>query len=72
MAALGSFDLPPVGVIFLCPEDEIDVFVPEEPGEHVGEWNRRKRRFVDPRWGLERIIAHLAGMPKDYVTPFDA
>lgn len=67
---VGTFHLPPDGCLFLCPEDEIDEFVPEHENEKPSEWNRRKRRFIDPRWGLERIIAHLAGMPKDDVTPF--
>src|SRR5207248_414766 len=67
---VGTLHLPPVGYLFLCPEDEIEQFAPRLEGEHVSEWNRRKRRFIDPRWGLERIIAHLAGMPKDYISPF--
>jgi hypothetical protein len=68
---VGTFYLPPVGVLFLCPEDEIDDFVPRLEEETLGQWNRRKRNYLDPRWGLERIIAHLAGMPKSYVTPFE-
>jgi hypothetical protein len=67
---VGNFDLPGVGCFFLCPEDEIVDFVPQHEGEHVADWNRRKRRFLDPRWGLERIIAHLGGVPKHDVTPF--
>jgi hypothetical protein len=47
--------------IFLCPEDEIEEFVPPREGEATSEWDRRNRRFVDPRWGLERIMAHLSG-----------
>jgi len=67
---VGDFHLPNIGYFFLCPEDEIEDFVPRHEEEPNFEWNRRKRRFLDPRWGLERIIAHLGGVPKDDVTPF--
>lgn len=69
---VGTLHFPSTGSLFLCPEDEIEEFVPRKDRERPSEWSRRKRRFIDPRWGLERIIAHLAGMPKDYVTPFDS
>jgi hypothetical protein len=69
---VGDLHLPDLGTLFLCPEDEIDDFLPREDGESRAKWNRRKRRFIDPRWGLERIIAHLAGMPREYITPFDS
>jgi Putative abortive phage resistance protein AbiGi, antitoxin len=64
--------LPLLGSLYLCPEDEIDDFVPEIPGEPAHERNRRRREFIDPRWGLEQIIAHLAGIPVQDVTPFAA
>jgi hypothetical protein len=60
----------PTGAIFLCPENEIDEFVQRRADEEESDWNRRKRSFVDPTWGLERIIAHLAGTSKEDVTPF--
>lgn len=69
---VGTLHIPPGSAIFLCPEDEIEEFVPRRADEATRDWNRRKRRFVDPRWGLERIIAHLAGMSKGDVTPFDS
>lgn len=60
----------PSKVFYLCPEDEA-----EEIGrwdeESDASWRRRRREFIDPRWGLERIIAHLAGLPLDYITPFE-
>lgn len=67
---VGDFSIPSLGSFFLCPEDEIDEFVPRGEEEPAHEWNRRRRRFIDPRWGLERIIAHLGAIPKDDVTPF--
>jgi hypothetical protein len=27
--------------------------------------------LIDPTWGLEQIIAHLAGFPADEWTPFE-
>jgi len=56
--------------LYLCPEDEIDDFVPAIPGQPEQERDRRRREFIDPRWGLEQIIAHLAGVPPQDVTPF--
>ena len=43
--------------IGLCPEDEIKEFralTDDQPGWIDIHW-------IDPRWGLEQIIAHLAG-----------
>jgi hypothetical protein len=67
---VGEVVLPLVGCLFLCPEDEIEQLVPARENEPAHEWNRRKREFIDPRWGLEQIIAHLAGIPPSDVTPF--
>lgn len=58
---VGDFNVPTIGHFFLCPEDEIEGFCPQRTGEQTHEWNRRKREFLDPRWGVERIIAHLGG-----------
>jgi hypothetical protein len=41
------------GVIWLCREDEID-----RVNQRVG---RVLEPWLDPRWGLEQIVAHLAG-----------
>lgn len=54
---VGDLVLPPHGVIWLCPEDEIDSLNVDQP-------------VIDPRWGLEQIIAHLAKFPSEDVTPF--
>jgi Putative abortive phage resistance protein AbiGi, antitoxin len=59
------------GCLILSPEDELDHFEALiKP--HLGEAERRRRRrqCIDPRWGLEQIVAHLAGIPDDQVTPF--
>ena len=50
------------GVIWLCPEHEI--------GHINGRVRRELTPWLDPRWGLEEIIAHLSGFPPAEVTPF--
>jgi hypothetical protein len=57
---VGDLRLPDRGVIWLCPEEEMEsvrVAAGDAP-------------VIDPRWGLEQIIAHLAGFPPEDVTPF--
>jgi hypothetical protein len=49
-------------VIWLCPEEKIDE-LREASGRPIEPW-------IDPRWGLEAIIAHLASIPASQVTPF--
>ena len=49
----------PGRIIGLCPEDEIEYFEKTYPGMRL--------RYIDPRWGLERIIAHLAGFKANQV-----
>lgn len=57
------------GCLVLCPEDELDHF--EEVLDPEGEPDAgRPKQCIDPRWGLEQIVAHLAGIPADQVTPF--
>ena len=56
----GHFALPQ-RFIGLCPEEHIAGF--ERLAADVG----RPARFIDPRWGLERIIAQLAGFQADEV-----
>jgi len=48
----------------LCPERRIKEF------ERFTEKLERRIPFVDPKWGIERIIAHLAGC-RGALTPFD-
>lgn len=50
-------------VFCLCPESRIEEF------EEMTRRPARKIRFVDPKWSLERIIAHLAGC-RENLTPF--
>lgn len=53
---VGNLSLPVSRFIGLCPEDEIPAFQTECEGSvYAG------TRFIDPRWGLEEIIGHLAG-----------
>jgi Putative abortive phage resistance protein AbiGi, antitoxin len=59
---VGHLQIPETGVIWLCPENEID-----EINERVG---RELTPWLDPRWGLEEIIAHLSGFPLTEVSPF--
>jgi hypothetical protein len=59
---VGDLSLPLEGIIWLCPEDEID--------DLCDEIGLPLKPVVDPRWGLEQIIAHLSGFRDDDVTPF--
>ena len=47
-------------MLWLCPEDEELVDPEGDPLEPR----------IDPRWGLEQIIARLAGFAPEDVTPF--
>lgn len=58
----GHLALPTTSVMWLCPEDEIDV-IQARAGRELKPW-------IDPRWGLEEIVAHLAGFPATDVSPF--
>ena len=57
---VGDFDLP-TRVILICPEDEHAGF------EKMAEKSGHPSRCVDPEWGLEQIIARLAGFTRDDV-----
>jgi hypothetical protein len=59
---VGNLTLPHSALIWLCPESEIQQ-ISERAGYELTPW-------VDPRWGLEEIIAHLAGFPHSEVSPF--
>lgn len=58
---VGDVDLADTGAIWLCPEEDV-----EELQSRVGEVTT----WIDPAWGLERIIAHLAGFGPADVSPF--
>ena len=59
---VGNIELPASGLIWLCPEEEI-ARVNERVGRMLNPW-------LDPRWGLEEIVAHLAGFAAEDVSPF--
>lgn len=54
---VGDLSLPQ-HFIGLCPENEIDLF-----RDHCAGGLYEAVPFIDPRWGLEQIIARLAGFP---------
>jgi hypothetical protein len=58
----GRSQVPAQGIIWLCPEDEVEQLVDAQ--------GARLTPVIDPRWGLEQIIARLAGFSLDDVTPF--
>jgi hypothetical protein len=55
-------ELPAGRVIWLFPETEVDQ-INARVGRELVPW-------IDPRWGLEEIVAHLAGFPPREVSPF--
>jgi hypothetical protein len=57
--------LPQGKVIWLCPEDEID-----DLERHDGLKLADHEPVIDPRWGLEQIIARLAKLDPRDITPF--
>jgi hypothetical protein len=59
---VGNVDLPTGSVIWLFPEAEV-----EQINARVG---RELTPWIDPMWGLEEIVAHLAGFPVREVSPF--
>lgn len=61
---VGDFTLPK-RVIVLCPDDEQDEFRELLKEDDVGV----KAKLVDPRWGLEQIIANLAGFDPAEIGP---
>jgi hypothetical protein len=67
---IGDLPLFPIWnkIIWLCPETEIPEIEAAVRAVHVGS----TARCVDPNWGLERIIGHLAGFVDDDMTPFGA
>jgi hypothetical protein len=60
---VGPLTVPTRGVIWLCKAEE------HQQLENLA-GGRLLRPWVDPRWGLERIIAHLAGLQAHEVSPF--
>jgi hypothetical protein len=67
----GDFKFSWSEVVFgLCPEHRIEEFESMEEKIESADEEGHKIKFVDPKWSLERIIAHLAGC-KSILTPFD-
>jgi hypothetical protein len=69
----GEFDLAPIWskIIWLCPADEHDEFKARVLAATI-EAETASDAFIDPAWGLEEIIAHLAGLPMEDVSVFGA
>ena len=59
----GHLRLPPSGVLWLCPESDVAELRRLVGGQALYPW-------VDPTWGLERIVAHLAGFREEDVSPY--
>ena len=59
----GDFKLPR-NVIILCPEDEHEFFRKTAKEAH------QEAQVIDATWGLEQIIAHLAGFTKEEIEIF--
>jgi hypothetical protein len=59
---VGPVTLPDEGVIWLCLANEHD--------ELEAQAEREIRPWIDARWGLEAIIAHLAEIDPGEVSPF--
>lgn len=53
-----------------CPEGEIEAFEKLAATKAGATGAARYPRFVDPSWGLERMLAHLAGLAGKDVDPF--
>jgi hypothetical protein len=69
----GDLHLAPIWakIIWLCPEGEHDEFRRQvEAATPAGE--RSSGVFVDPSWGLEEIVARLAGFPPEDISVFTA
>ena len=69
----GSLKLGPIWdkIIWLCPEEKHDAFQ-ERVRAATPEGEPHSRVFIDPRWGLEEIVAHLAGFPAEDISVFTA
>jgi hypothetical protein len=62
----GDFSFGYYDIAFgLAPEDDVEAFE-----TRVRTLSRRRVRFLDPNWGPEKMIAHLAGCV-GALTPFD-
>jgi hypothetical protein len=69
----GDLSLAPIWekIIWLCPQGEHQEFSRLVKAA-TPEGARASRIFIDPSWGLEEIVAHLAGLPEADVSVFAA
>jgi hypothetical protein len=69
----GHFELAPIWskIIWLCPAEEHDEFKGHVNAATIA-GEIASDTFIDPSWGLEEIIAHLAGLPMSDVSVFAA
>lgn len=66
----GDFEFRPRDIVtLLLPEAEHEDFA-EDLAELSKPWARRRVPLLDPTWGLERMIAGLAGVDADVAGPF--
>ena len=61
-----------VGNLSFSPIEVVGVLAPEQDHENLKSAVHRSDllKFIDPRWGLERMIASLADVPAQYLGPF--
>jgi hypothetical protein len=64
----GDFGLPPKFIV-LCPFKEVRE-IRDAVNQGLQEPKRLEASFIDPRWGLEKIIGHLAGFDIEDLGPF--
>jgi len=70
---VGDFHFNVAQIAFgLCEEERITEFEKWVHSLYGTESQYPILRFIDPRWGLEEIIAHLAGKTKSDITPFSS
>lgn len=59
---------PSEAALYLCPQEEIEWF---EGRLHYLHGDVTPR-CIDPRWGVEQIVAHLAGLPSGDISPLSS
>lgn len=56
-------------VAFLAPESD-HAHLRHDLNSANDKWEKKNRPILDPTWGLERMIAELAGLDPEHVGPF--
>jgi hypothetical protein len=67
---VGNVDLRPVWNTIIWLSDESDIDGLEEEIKNTWVAGDTEPVIIDPRWSLEQIIAHLAGIGASDVDPF--